>query len=78
MPAIAAAQPQLAVRQASALEECVELDPNKARQLGARVDVGVRYEAGRMQLHLQVSGRLLQVVEFVSNRRARSRRPASP
>ena len=68
--AVAAAQPQQAVRQDAALEEGVELLLDESGQLGARAGFGLRNEAGRVLLHQAEQPSLLGAMAFVVNRGA--------
>ena len=74
MAALAAAQPQEAVRQDAALEEGVELVLDELRQLGTGAGFGLRDEAGRVLLHQAVQRGLLGAVALVVDRGA-IRRP---
>ena len=59
MPALAAAQPQKAVRQDVAFEEGVELVFDESVQFRSSARLGVGDEAGRVLLHQAVRGGLL-------------------
>lgn len=70
MAALAAAQPQKAVRQDAALEEGVELILDESRQLSSGVGFDVGDEAGRMLLHQAVQRGLLRAMPLVVQRGA--------
>ena len=74
MAALAAAQPQEAVRQDAALEEGVELVFDEARQRRSGAGFGMRDEVGRVLLHQAVQRGLLGAVALVVKRGA-IRRP---
>ena len=66
--AFAAAQPQEAMSQDTALEEGVELILDEARKLGVSAGLGVCDEAGRMLLHQAVQRGLLRAVALITER----------
>ncbi|MFO1225318.1 hypothetical protein [Roseateles sp.] len=68
MAALAAAQPEEAMRQDAALEEGVKLVLDESRQLSAGAGLGVRDEAGSVLLHHVVQRGLLGAVAFVVER----------
>ena len=74
MAALAAAQPQEAVRQDAAFEEGIELLLDEAWQLAAGAGLGVGDETRGMLLHQAVQRGLLRAVALVVQRGA-VRRP---
>ena len=68
--ALAAAQPQDAVRQDAALEDGVELVLDEPGQLRFGAGLGVSDEAGRVLLYQAVQGGLLGTMAFVVDWRA--------
>lgn len=71
---LATAQPQEAVGQDAALEECVELVLDEAGQFGTRADFSVGDEAGRVLLLQAVQSGLLRAVALAVDQGA-IRRP---
>ena len=74
MAAVAAAQPQKAVRQDAAFEEGVELVLDELRQVGACSVFGLGEEGRGVLLHQSVQRGLLRAVALVVDRGA-IRRP---
>jgi ABC-type cobalamin transport system permease subunit len=68
--ALAAAQPQEAMRQDAALQEGFELVLDEPGQLGASAGLGVGDEAGRVLLYQAVQRSLFRTVAFVVDRGA--------